>query len=124
LNSRLDSDLLEWAQSVVADADRSNLSGINVVEKILRDPGISSGGSPHRVHWWPKNRRIAKMSHIMHQIDRISQLILIIDAGVIGDDDQTTFDKYKLAKYSSVSVREFNKLKKKSRAKLFAKLYT
>lgn len=124
MGRRLDADIYEWAQSVVHDSDNSNLSGINVVERILRDPGRSSGDSPHRVHWWPKNRRIAKMSRLMHQVDKVSQLILIIDAGVIGTDDQATFDKYRLAKCSSISVREFNKMKKKAKAKLVAKLYT
>jgi hypothetical protein len=64
------------------------------------------------------------MSRLMHQVDKVSQLILIIDAGVIGTDDQATFDKYRLAKCSSISVREFNKMKKKAKAKLVAKLYT
>ena len=106
MSRKLDADIQEWAQSVMDDAGCSNLSGINVVERILRDPGRSTDTSPHRVHWWPKNRRLAKMSRLMHRIDKTSQICLIIDAGVIRHDDGTVFKAKDLKNCSSLSVTD------------------
>lgn len=106
MSKRLDADIQEWAQSIVVDADRSGLSGINVVERILKDPGRSTDTSPHRVHWWPKNRRIAKVSQLMHRIDKTSQICLIIDAGVIFHDDGKVFKPKDLKNCSSLSVTD------------------
>ena len=104
MSKRLDADIQEWARSMVAEADKSNLSAVNIVEKILRDPGMASGGSRDRVHWWPKNRRIAKISRLMHRIDETSQLCLIIDSGVIFHDDGRVFKPKDLKDISSLSV--------------------
>ena len=106
MGKKLDADIQEWARSVVADADKSNISGINVVEKILRDPGMATGGSRDRVHWWPKNRRIARMSRLMHCIDLITQICLIVDSGVIFRDDGKVFRAKDLKNCSSLSVTE------------------
>ena len=118
MSKRLDKDINEWAQNIVMNLHRSGFSGINVVEKILRDPGISTGGSKHRVLWWPKNKRIAKMSRAMHQIDPICQIVLVVDSGYVLTDDGRVFDKYMLAKYSSLGVRRFNEYLKKTKLKL------
>ena len=114
----LNSDLDAWAKDMVASADLSGFSGINVVEKILSDPGIATDGSQHRVLWWPKSKRIAKMSRAMHQIDPIWQIVLIVDSRHVINPDGTIFDKYMLAKSSSLSVRRFNEFRKKAKLKL------
>lgn len=118
MSRKLDGWIAEWAMSIVRDSRRSGYSGINVVERILRDPGISTRGSNHRVLWWPRNHRIAKMSKAMHQIDKVSQIVLIIDAGCIVNDDGTIFTKHDLARNSSVGVRRFNEMRKISKRKL------
>ena len=125
MSKRLDADIQEWAQSIVVDADRSGLSGINVVERILKDPGRSTDTSPHRVHWWPKNRRIAKMSRAMHIISNIEQVVLIVDSKEIFCDDGKVFTKYDLARhplYRSVSVRKYHEYRNQAKKKLLSKL--
>ena len=122
MSKRLDADIQEWAQSIVVDADRSGLSGINVVERILRNPGMATDTSPHRVHWWPKNRRIAKMSRAMHVLSKSEQIVLIIDSKEIFCDNGKVFTKYDLAKYSSVSVRKYHEYRNQAKKKLLSKL--
>lgn len=104
--SRIDDWIDEWARDVIRSLDRSGYSGINVVEKILRDPGISSSGPRDRVLWWPRNKRIAKVSSAMHRIDPITQICLIVDSGCVANDDGTTFDVRCLKQNSSLSVGE------------------
>ena len=118
MSRKLDKDIEEWAADLMNNIHKCGFSGINAVEKILRDPGISTKGSNHRVHWWPKNRRISRMSKAMHQIDKISQICLIVDSRAIMSDDGNIFTKYDLAKNSSLEVRRFNDYRKKAKAKL------
>ena len=78
----------EWAEDAAETLHRSGYSGINVIEKLLRDPGVVSGGS-HRVLWWPKNQRIARVSKAMHQVDPRSQCCLVVRYGrVVMEDGQ------------------------------------
>ena len=118
MSRKLDGYISEWAQSIVLNIHKSGFSGISVVEKILRDPGISTTGSKHRVLWWPRNKNIAKMSRAMHQIDPIWQIVLIIDSGYMLNEDGTIFTKHDLAKNSSMGVRKFNESKKLAKQKL------
>jgi hypothetical protein len=92
---KLDFWLTEWAEHQVNIMHRCGYSGVNIIEKILKDPGISTGGSKHRVLWWPKNKRIAQMSRAMknkriaqmsramHQISPYSRLCLVVEYGRI-----------------------------------------
>jgi len=117
MSRKTDSMIAEYVEDFMRNLHRSNYSGINVVEKILRDPGFSTGKSQHRVLWWPKNRRVAKVSKAMHQVGKLAQVILIIHyKGII--DDGVVFTKHDLAKYSSVEVRRFNNIRKKSKNKI------
>ena len=116
--NKLDADITEWAEDMVNNCRKSEYSGINIVEKILRDPGITTQGSRHRVLWWPRNKRIARMSSAMYQIDIISRVCLIVQYGKMVEDDGTVFTKYNLAKNSSIGVRRYNKIVKKARTKL------
>ena len=116
--SKIDDLIDEWAWDVVRNMHKSGYSGINVVEKILRDPGISTNISRDRILWWPRTKRIAKIYRAMHQIDPIDQICLIVNSGHVRADDGSVFDKYKLAKYSSLGVRRFNSIVKKNKLKL------
>ena len=111
-------DIAEWAEDIVNNLHKSGYRGINVVEKILRDPGFSTKGSKHRILWWPRNKRIAKVSKAMHQVDPISQVCLLVEHGGILKRDGNVFEKHDLAKTSSVTVRRFNKIVKRSTTKL------
>jgi hypothetical protein len=104
--SKLDDDLREWTGCVVEEVDKSGYSGINAVERILRDPGFSTGGSQHRILWWPKNRRMAKMSRAMHRIDSISRICLIVEYGPLKKSDDTAFTVRDLKLNSSLSIGE------------------
>ena len=118
MTRRIDGLLSEWAEDIVLNAHKSGFSGINVVEKILRDPGISTGGSRHKAHWWPRNKRIAMMSRAMHNIGHVSQIVLIIHYGRILKEDGTVFTKHDLAKTSSIGLRRFNEIRRKAVTKL------
>ena len=107
--SKFTYDLKEYAEHIVNTAHKSGYSGINVVEKILRDPGFSTDGSRDRVLWWPRNRRIAKMSKAMHQIGPIPQICLIVQHGRIVKEDGNIFNEGDFVKNSSLSLREFHK---------------
>ena len=124
MSARLDSMIDEWARDVMSSIHKSDFPGINAVEKILKDPGISTKGAKHAILWWPENRRLAKMSRAMHQVTPIEQIILIIDCNLIVNDDKSKFTKKDLAKCSSIKVREFNDLLKKTKFKLSRILYT
>lgn len=108
----------EWATDLVDNMHKSGFYGINIVEKILRDPGFSTKGMRHRILWWPKNKRIAAMSRAMHQIEPLAQVCLVVAFGRVLSDDGTVFTKHELAEYSSVEVRRFNGIVSNAKTKL------
>ena len=118
MSRKVDGMIAEYVEDFARQLHKSGYSNINAVEKILRDPGFSTGGSQHRVLWWPRNRRVAKVSRAFHQIDNVSQAVVIIHFRGIMRDDGSVFTKHDLAKYSSVGVRRFNELRKKAKSKL------
>ena len=81
VSKKLDRWLVEYCEDIVNTLHRSGYSGINIIEKILKDPGISTGGSRDRILWWPKNDRMAKMSKAFHQISGYSRLCLVVEYG-------------------------------------------
>ena len=120
MSRRIDSMIDEWARDVVYSIHKSGFSGINVVEKILRDPGISTRSPGHVVLWWPKTKRIAKVSRAMHQISAIEQIILIVDAKCVLREDGNVFTKYDLIRNSSLDLRKYHDYRDQSKKKLSA----
>ena len=118
MTSKLDGEICEWAKDVINSSSSSGFSGINIIEKILRDPGFSTGGSRHRVHWWPRNKTIAKMSRAMHQIDPISQVCLVVDSGNLVKEDGNIFTLHDLKKSSSLSMAFIKETIRESKRKL------
>jgi hypothetical protein len=117
VRSRIDSWLYEWAEQECKDIHESGISSINVVERLLRDPG-GTQIAEHKVLWWPKNRRVARVSKASHQLTPLERIVLIIDYGNIRREDQKRFTLKDLARYSSVSVRRSRVIKKAAKAKL------
>ena len=109
MSRRIDSMIDEWARDFVYGIHRSGFSGINVVERLLKDPGISTRSPGHAVLWWPKTKRIAKMSRAMHQIDSISQICLIVNCNCVLNEDNTIFNEYDLARKSSLVVGDIRR---------------
>jgi len=120
---KIDRWLIEWADNEIAESLQSGFSGINAVEKVLRDPGVAKGKSGHKVLWWPRNRRLSKMSKAMHQIDPVSRIVLIIHYGYLPHEGRK-YTKHDLAKESSIDVNKFAELRKKARKKLIKTLDT
>ena len=114
---RIDRWLIEWADQQIAETADSGYSGVNVVEKLLRDPGVAEGKSGHKVLWWPRNRRLSKMSKAMHQIDPISKIILIVHYGYLPHEGRK-YTKHDLARESSIDAERFDELRKAARKKL------
>ena len=83
----LDSLLVEYCEHLVNVMDRSGFSGINIIEKILKDPGISTLGSKHRALWWPKNKRIAEMSRAFHYVMPNARVCLVVEYGRVLKED-------------------------------------
>jgi hypothetical protein len=115
---RVDRWLTDWAESVIADTYRSDYSGINVVERILRDPGITTDLSQHKVLWWPKNKRVSWVSKAAHQLTPTERIILIIHYGHVLNDDGTRFTKKELAQNSSISTSRYLSIKGAARRKI------
>ena len=116
---RVDVWLQEWAEQAIFEALwKSDLSGINVVERLLRDPGRATGNSGHKVLWWPKNHRISKVSKAMHQVEPIDRIILMIDYGFIPKDEKTKFTLNDLVKNSSLTMGDVRARKRNARQKI------
>jgi len=115
---RLDSMIDEWARDVLDSDYMSGFSGINAVEKILRDPGISTRGCGHVVLWWPRNKRIARISRAMHQVDPISQVCLMVDSGVMVREDGKQYSKHDLVRSSSLTLRRYYDFRESAKIKL------
>jgi len=77
----LESLLTEYFKHVIDTMHKSGFTGINVIEKLLHDPGISTQGSLHRVLFWHKNRRFARMSKALAQIPEEQHECLAVEYG-------------------------------------------
>ena len=83
----LDSLLVEYCKEVADTMYRSDYSRENAIHRMKFNPGISTQGSRHRILWWPRNRRIAKMSRAFHHLDVMQRMCLIVEYGKIVDPD-------------------------------------
>ena len=97
----------EWAEAAAEDMWKSGYPGINAVEQLLRDPGRSLGINGHRVLYFHRNQRIAKVSRAMHQVDPISQVCLIVKYGRIVDDDGRIMTGRDLVSNSSLTPADY-----------------
>ena len=118
--SKLDSDLKEWAEHLVDNFHKSGFSGINVVERLLRDPGRGTKGSLHRILWWPRNDSMYRIGKAMHQVSKTGQICLAIKYGRMLANDGSIYTEKNLAKDSSIDLRTFEKECKKAKNKLRA----
>ena len=100
--------LVEYCEDFVNTMHKSGFTGINVVEKLLHDPGISTQGSQHRVLWWPKNKRIAEMSRAFHYVIPLARACLIVEYGKILKDDGWILTKKEFCANSEYSCALFD----------------
>ena len=107
----------EWARDCVYDMHRSEYAGINVVERLLRDPGICHRAE-HRVLWWPRTRKIAAVSRAAHQLTPVERIILIVHYGDIIKDDGRRFTKRDLVKNSSLTGDQYDEVRREAEATL------
>ena len=114
--NKIDADLTVWAREKVSTLHRSGYSGINIIEKILRDPGIATGGSRHRILWWPRSKRLAKMSRAMHRVSQRGQVCLVVEYGeIVKPNNGQILTKQEFSRYLGISVKIFDKNIKKAR---------
>jgi len=117
---KIDSLLKEWAYDQVRTLHRSGYSGINIIEKILKDPGIATRGSKHRVLWWPKNKRLAKVSRAMHRISQRGQVCLVVEYGeIVKPDDGQILTKQEFSRFLGISSRKFDEEVRNAKNKLY-----
>ncbi len=114
---RIDRWLIEWAEDCIARTADSNLSPINVVEKLLRDPGMSTGKSQDKILFWHRNPRIAAVSKAMHQVDATSQVILIVHYGYLPHEGRK-YTMNDLVRESSLTLSECRNKRRKARSKI------
>ncbi len=82
------SDLKEWAKHEADQLQETNFSPINVIEALLRSPGRSTRFGGHRILYWPKNRRLGRMSRAMAQVvPPANQACLVVKFGEILDPE-------------------------------------
>lgn len=114
---RIDRWLIEWADDCIRRAYSSDLSSINVVEKLLRDPGMATGKSHDKVLFWHRNPRIAAVSKAMHQLDPISQIVLIVHYGFLPHEGRK-FTLNDLVRNSSLTMADCRDRRRKARRKI------
>jgi hypothetical protein len=115
---RVDRWLTDWADSVIEDSYKSNFSGINVIERILRDPGVSTDKGSSKVLWWPRNRRVARVSKAAHQLTPTEIVILVVHYGHVLNEDKSKFTKKDLAEQSSIGLRRYGEIQRNARNKI------
>ena len=115
---RVDRWLTKWADAELELCHKSNYSGINVVERILRDPGIATDKSQDRVLWWPRNKAISRVSKASHQLTPTERIVLIIHYGFVKNDDGTRMTKKELSKCSSIDVARFGRILRDAKNKI------
>ena len=117
---RVDRWLIEWAEDEIRQSNMSNLSGINVVEKLLRDPGMATGKSKDRILFFHRNPRIAAISRAINraEIDNLTKIILIVDYGYIAKEDGKRFKINDLVRNSSLTMSECRAKKRDARRKI------
>ena len=118
MSRTLKADIDEWAKEMVRNAHKSGFSPINTFENLLRNPVLSTGGSKHRILYWHRNKRIARMSRAMHQIDKLSQILLIVDSGYLESDDKTVFTLENLRDHSTMKMHEIREIIRDAKQKL------
>ena len=110
--------IADWVFEVSMNVHKSEYYGINVIERVLRDPGIAKYKRRHWIFWWPRSRRVALVEKAMHQIPVIQQICLLVQYRGVIREDGNVYTKHDLALDSSVTVREFNRYRKESENKI------
>jgi hypothetical protein len=104
---RVRSWIAEWVIDTSERVHDSDYYGINVVERIIRDPGISQNKLNHWILWWPRNRRTYLVGKAMHQIPVVHQICLLVHYGGVRKADGSEYTKHDLVKDSSLTLRKF-----------------
>jgi len=118
MSRRIDSMISDYIVEYVKLVHGTSFSGINVVNKLLKDPGFSTEGSQHRVLWWPKNHRIAQISKAFHVLSPKEVAIMAIYYKGVINDDGSTFTKEDLAKNSTIGLRRFGEIHRNAKRKV------
>ena len=125
--TRVDRWLVEYFERVIADASRSNLSGINIVAKLLHDPGIATGQAKDKVLWWPhRKKRISKAAHrraswtskAAHQLTPTELVVLTVHYGHVPKPDGSRYTKADLCAESSLTQEKYLNIKKNAKRKM------
>lgn len=88
MSDKLDEDIRLWASQVMHSVlEATGYSPLNAVERICRDPGIAHFKQEHKCLWWPWGWRVARIHKAAHQLTVMERVCLIMNAGVILDDD-------------------------------------
>ena len=111
-------DLHKWAEDIADAADKTGFSSINIIEKILRDPGYSTKNSKHVVLWWYRNKHIAAMSKAMHQVPISMQICLVVEYGRILKGDGQILTKKEFCAKTGYSCALFDSYIRVSKKKL------
>jgi hypothetical protein len=117
LSDNLDDSIREWADDQVK-LMLGGYSGINAVERILRDPGIASQISQHKILWWPKTRRIARISRASHHLRPIDRIVLMVDAGVVMNKEGKPLEPKEFCEETKGSVRKYGAYVKRAKQRL------
>jgi len=113
----------EWAHDLMRQADLADYgySDVNVVERLLRDPGRAPRAES-KVLWWPRNRRIAAVSRAAHCLSNLEQTVLLVHYKAVLTDDNKIYTKFDFLRDFGVGVDKFNTIRRDSEKRLLEKL--
>jgi hypothetical protein len=110
--------IADYIEEYVTEIHSSNYSGINTVEKILADPGVSTDGSQHRVLFWHKTHRMAKVSKAFHTLSPKERMLLVIHHGGVIHDDGSRFTEKDLIQSTSMTTRKLREYVRNAKKKV------
>ena len=122
--TKIEAWITEWAYDYLRTWRKEGFSGINAVERLRHDPGISKNISGHKILWWPRNKRISKVSKAMHLIDELSQACLIVRYGKpMSDDGIILTGKDFVKSHNNLTYEEYRARIREARRRLEERLW-
>jgi len=113
----------EWAHDLMRQADLADYgySDVNVVERLLRDPGRAPRAES-KVLWWPRNRGIAAVSRAAHCLTNLEQTVLVIHYKAVLTDDNKIYTKHNFLRDFGVELDRFNKILRGAEKRIIEKI--
>ena len=113
----------DWAHDLMRQADLADYgySDVNVVERLLRDPGRAPRAES-KILFWHRNPRIAAVSRASRVLSNLEQTILLVHYKAVRNEDGSVMTKRQLARILGMDLRKINGLRSYSEKTLLNKI--